>query len=366
MTSPQESIASSTDGSARLRRPELGWLREQLGMDLLGFEEEVIGASRGFISTTWRLRLQSDPPGVPPQSVVLKSETSNPEFRQLARDLRAFEREVRFYRDLAPRIDTHLPTLYACGNGADDCWLLMEDLTELRPGDQIRGLSQREAMAVLRRIAAVHATYWMDPQLDAHPWLPTNTFWFQGRFDALLEGFEAEYGLRIGERTLALLRQVVEQNDAIDRALLERPWTLVHGDLRADNLLFGEPGERDEALILDWQTVNRSVGAIDLAFLVGGSEPPAERAGHLHELLELWHGELLAHGVRGYSLADARHDLQLAALRCLTAVLQLYRFCQDPQITVRAAVLNGEAIQRYAGVMEELRAWEALPEGMLP
>ena len=56
----------------------------------------------------------------------------------------------------------------------------------LRAGDQIRGLSQREARAVLQRIAAVHATYWMDPQLEAHPWLPSHTFWFQGEFDDLL------------------------------------------------------------------------------------------------------------------------------------------------------------------------------------
>lgn len=153
-------------------------------------------------------------------------------------------------------------------------------LSALRAGDQIRGLSQREARAVLERIAAVHAAYWMDPQLEAHPWLPSHTFWFQ--------------------------------------------------------------------------------------FLVGGSEPPAERAGHLFELLEFWHGALVAHGVRDYSLADARYDLQLAALRCLTAVLQLYRFSLDPEITVRAAVLNGEAIQRYPGVMEELGAWEALPGAVLP
>lgn len=345
-----------------LRRAEAGWLGEQLGVAVRGFEEEVIGASRGFISTTWRLVLDTDPPGVAPGSVVLKSETSNPQFRAIGRAERAFEREVRFYRDLAPRIDAHLPILYACGDGQQECWLLMEDLCALRPGDQIRGLSQREARAVLQRIAAVHAAYWMDPVLKAHPWLPSHTFWFQGQFDDLIEGFEAEYGLRIGERTMALVRQVMEQSDAIDRALEERPWTLVHGDLRADNLLFGEPGDRDEALILDWQTVNRSLGAIDLAFLVGGSEPQQERAGHLFELLEVWHRELVAQGVRDYALADARHDLQLAGLRCLTAVLQLYRFAQDPEISVRSAVLNGETIQRFAAVMEELRAWEALPE----
>jgi hypothetical protein len=49
-------------------------------------------------------------------------------------------------------------------------------------------------------------------------------------------------------------------------------------------------------------------------------------------LLEFWHGALVAQGVCDYSLAHARHDLQLAALRCLTTVLQLYCFFQDPAL----------------------------------
>lgn len=54
--------------------------------------------------------------------------------------------------------------------------------------------------------------------------------------------------------------------------------------------------------------------------------------------------------IRGFSEREAR------------AVPQLYRFAQDPEISVRSAVLNGETIQRFAAVMEELRAWEALPQ----
>jgi hypothetical protein len=41
----------------------------------------------------------------------------------------------------------------------------------------------------------------------------------------VVERFEAEDGLRLGERTPALVRPVVDQNDAIDRALRDRPWT---------------------------------------------------------------------------------------------------------------------------------------------
>ena len=39
----------------------------------------------------------------------------------------------------------------------------------------------------------------------------------------VVERFEAEDGLWLGERTLALVRPVVDQNDAIDRAPAEPP-----------------------------------------------------------------------------------------------------------------------------------------------
>ena len=64
----------------------------------------------------------------------------------------------------------------------------------------------------------------------------------------VVERFEAEDGLWLGERALALVRPVVDQNDAIDRVLRDHSWTLVHGHRRADNLRFGEPGDRDGAI----------------------------------------------------------------------------------------------------------------------
>ena len=65
-----------------------------------------------------------------------------------------------------------------------------------------------------------------------------------------------------------LIRAAVARNDAIEAALRQRPWTLVHGDLRADNLLFGGPADDPVATILDWQTVTRSLAAIDVVFPV--------------------------------------------------------------------------------------------------
>ncbi len=80
---------------------------------------------------------------------------------------------------------------------------------------------------MLRRIARVHARHWRDPGLQGRPWLPCHTFWFTGRLH------RRSAGLRARLRPAAPGR-----GDAIEAALRQRPTTLVHGDLRADNLLF--------------------------------------------------------------------------------------------------------------------------------
>jgi hypothetical protein len=101
---------------------------------------------------------------------------------------------------------------------------------------------------------------------------------------------------------------------------------------------------------------------MDLAFLIGGSEPVMQRHGRLDELLSTWHGALLERGVRDYPMAEARRDLQLAALRCLTTAIAIFRFMRDPTVSVRTALFVDQAIQRHSALVLELEAWQALPD----
>ena len=357
-------MIKTSQGSA-IRTPDRDWLAQVLGVVITDLQARVIGESRGFISTTWQLSLSTDPPGRLPPTLVLKSESSNPLFQALGRERRSFDREIRFYRELASEVEAHLPRIHGAGSGSgDDCWLLMEDLSHLRPGDQVRGLRQQEVRAVVRGMAAIHARFWGEPSLQQLNWLPAHRYWFSDPDLSLLEAFLHEYGLRIGAQMALLLPEVMAQPPLIDAEIARRPFTLVHGDLRADNLMFGGEDDDPEASILDWQTACRSLGAIDLAYLLGGSEPSAERQGHLDELLYLWHGELLAHGVTDYPLAEARRDLQLAALRCLAAAIRLYATLHHPSSTVRSALFKDEAIERHCAAVLELQAWQALPRGL--
>jgi hypothetical protein len=344
-----------------VKHPEPAWIGEALGTTVRSLEARLLGEARGFQSTTWRLRLDYAPGAGGPGSVILKSETADQDFNAFSRLNNAFGREVGVYTHCTPRLKNHQPTVYASNTG-DPSWLLLEDLTHLRSGDQVIGLTDQETLASIRRMAAIHAEFWLDPGLRQHDWLPDHGFWFATPNGEIVEDFFATYGVRFGPEVSRLYRTVLEQNDAIDQALAERPWTLVHGDLRADNLLFSDTADDATSVIIDWSWASRSLAAIDIAFLVGGSTPTSQRLGRHEELLLAWHQELVARGVRDYPLQEARRDLQLAALRCITAGGAMHGFSRGPDTPIRAALFMDDAIQRHAAYAVEIEAWEALPD----
>ena len=344
-----------------VQRPEPDWIGSVLGTAITGLDARLLGEARGFQSTTWRLALRCDPPGSGPSSVILKSETSDEEFNTFSRLNNAFGREIGVYTHCTPRLQDHRPKIYASQDGSPS-WLLMEDLSHLRSGDQVIGLSYAETRATVERMAAFHAAFWLEPALEQHSWLPRHGFWFADPKAEIVEDFFRVYGVRFGAEVCRLYRAVLEQSSAIDRALDHRPWTLVHGDLRADNVLFDNTVEDPDSVILDWSWASRSLAAIDLAFLVGGSTPHVQRLGRHEDLLALWHGALVSRGVRDYPLAEARRDQQLAALRCITAGIAMHSFSRGEETPVRAALFMDDAIQRHAAYAAEVAAWEALPD----
>jgi hypothetical protein len=349
------------------------WLSLVLGQAVRAVRAAPLGQGLGLVSRTLRLEIDADPGASLPRSLVLKLESDDPAMRQLALDLGAFAKETAFYRQLAPGLETTLPRLQACGDGhhAEGRWLLLEDLSWLRAGNQVRGLSAGETAAALEAVAVIHGRFWQQESLLQQAWLPAHQYWYQGdavELVGFLQPFLQDYELRVESEAIALLRLVATHTHAIDQALAQRPWTLVHGDLRADNLLFDDSEKTPGVRILDWGSPCRSLGAVDVACLIGGSTPMPQRRGRVPELLGLWHRALLNQGVRGYSLADAWQDLQLGCLRCLSGVLRLHHWQQDAAISPRRILLNDEAIERFCALAVEIRAQEALPrtEGQNP
>lgn len=274
-----------------------------------------IGEGQGFLSSMACVGIIYDRSTTGgPSSVVVKLEPTAGAFRDTERETRAFAREVDFYRDVAPGIDVRVPRVcYAVANDSGMA-LVMEDLSRLQGGDQLRGMQHDEVLITVRAIARLHATFWESDRLAALDWLPDHDQMWREGFEEHWPAFAAEYGVRLGRDALHLGERVRANIEWIKQRIAQRPSTLIHADLRADNLLFGEPHSPDAVVVLDWQLATRSMAAIDPTRLLGGSEPASQRLGHHLEVFTAWHEALLTHGVTGYEFDEALADFRLGAL----------------------------------------------------
>ncbi len=278
----------------------------------------VIGDEKGFLSQTLRVDAAYDSrPGDLPRSIVVKMEPKSGAFRDAAQAVNAFEREIRFYLEVAPSLSVRLPRIYFAKTTPEASVLAMEDLGHLKGIDQVRGIEHGRTLAAVHAIAKVHARYWNSDALSRLAWLPDHDHFFDDGFAAHWPAFAEAYGLRIGTEAVRIGERVAKNLGAIEARIAARPAALIHGDLRADNLLFGEPGTPDEVLILDWQLTTRSLATIDVARLLGGSEPEAERRGRQLDVFSTWYETLCSAGVEGYERDEALEDFRLGVLYCL-------------------------------------------------
>lgn len=320
-----------------------------------------INNDRGFLSQTLRLELTYEAPAAGrPASLVAKIKPNDETFRQAAAEISAFEREVGFYREVSRRVPIRLARVYFAEETPKASALVMEDLGHLTVGDQVHGIAHDRTLAVARMIAQVHATFWDNAALDAIGWAPEHDHFHTDTFVDAWPTFADAFALRIGKRALAIGEAVAENLEALERRIAERPAALVHGDLRADNLMFGKPGEADEVLMLDWQLVHKTSATYDIARLIGGSEPVPERDGHQVDIVRAWHEALTRAGVAHYPFDEALYDFRLSALHCLTIPVKFQRLAgTDPQ--GRAGRLLDVMAERFFAAVIELDAASALP-----
>ncbi|GAB2864371.1 hypothetical protein GCM10022221_75510 [Actinocorallia aurea] len=282
-----------------------GYLTEVLavpGAAITSVEAVPIGT--GQVSQTLRLSLGWTGAAGPP-SVIAKIASPDEASRNAAKLIRTYEVEAGFYRALAPRlVEASVPLCHFTAHDpeTDEYTVLLEDFTSARPGDQLAGLSVAEAAAAVRELALLQAAVWEDPSLADLPFLNRDDegsrAFTAAMVTAMYEGFRERYSERIPADGLALIEEFLPSLEKY-LAPYDAPSTLVHGDFRADNLLFGPP----RPAILDWQTCSRGPGVMDLSYFLSSSLPADVRRAEEESLVRLYHGTLAAAGV-SYSWDD--------------------------------------------------------------
>ncbi len=279
--------------------------------------KEILGGERGFLSSVVRVVLDYDREEEnAPRSVVVKIEPESDTMHRFGDELNAFQREIRFYKEVASKIPIRLPILYFSVDEPPAYSMVMEDLSSYTPGDQVIGMHRDQVMATVEVLAKLQARYWNNFALEQLKWMPT-TNGVGIDYKEKWESFVTHFGSCVDKAGLEIGARLRDSVSWLEKEIERRPKTIVHSDLREDNLLFGDPNSDDAILILDWQVAIRSMGVFDVARIIGGSELPSERGGHQFEVLRRWYDTLIREGVRDYSWEEAVHDLRLGALQLL-------------------------------------------------
>jgi Phosphotransferase enzyme family len=259
---------------------------------------EALPVGTGQVSDTYRLCLTYDGPASMPATLIAKVPSADPASRNAARAFRTYEIESSFYDQLAAGLPVSLATCYyaAYDAGPDEYLVLLADIAPARPGDQLAGIDADEAAAAVNELAALHAAGWSRPDLAALPWLnrsgPEAAALLAAVVTDLYPGFLERYAGRLEPGTVQLIEDFVPRIDSY-LAARDEPRTIVHGDFRADNLLFGPV----RPVVLDWQTAGYGAGTGDLAYFLGSSLPVPIRQRHEQELVRQYHAAVTGRGV---------------------------------------------------------------------
>ena len=261
-----------------------------------GLDVSPIGT--GQIADSARLAITWDRPAAGPASLVAKVTAASEESRQAGLTTRTYEVEVGFYSSLAAELPVRTPRCYWSGfDPAQAAYcVLLEDVAPAHQGDQVGGCSPDEAALALEELALLHAPRWGDPSLAQLSWLQEG-----GRdrgtglgaiLAMFLPGFLERYADRMSPEVLELIPGFLSVMDRYG-AGSEAARTVLHGDFRNDNLMFG----LERVVVLDWQTVSLGAALSDVSYFLGGSLLPDVRRKHERDLVKLYADRLAGLGV---------------------------------------------------------------------
>jgi hypothetical protein len=243
---------------------DAAWLAEAMAAPVDVVDVHPIAAGEGFMGQLARVTLSSPDPDVP-TSVILKLPTADPGGQVLGQLLRVWEREHRFYREVAPHLTVRVPR--ALVNVADPPCLVLEDLAPAVPGDHVAGATLDQAERAVDAAARHHAAWFEHPMLPSLTWMPDledpSVLAIGPMFAAGWPTFLARYGDELPARCLRWCERFVADIPEWIAGHRHDPVTIVHGDFRLDNLFFADDGG---VAIIDWQMSMRAPGQTDLVY----------------------------------------------------------------------------------------------------
>lgn len=285
------------------------------------FSSIYIGGGVGLLGMVIRVFLNYNQDLTGPESLVIKFAHHQPENRQIANNTRLYEREVTFFNEIAPDLTIAMPKCHfaAYDEASGGNVVVLEDLCDYALGDQIGGISADQARMVIESLTPLHAKFWDRGEtafpemfrIDSDDFINRSTPGFLGSWESALERFPDFFP----DPLVDALPQYVNGLNNIYKDMGNRTLTVIHGDVRMDNALFG--GSKPELLpvvLIDWQNVMISNPLYDLAWMTATSMTVATRRACEKDLLNHYVACLQKSGVEQYTLKQCEQDYDIALL----------------------------------------------------
>jgi len=282
-------------------------------------EASAFAQGIGFLSYLYRVTVGFEGvAGGAPTTYIVKFPVDTA-LRQAADGLGFYQRELRFYTELADSAPFRVPQPHAAvmADGATDFVLVMEDLSGLRNLDQISGVSAEDADLAVRGAARLHALHW-DSDLSSLQTTflpldnPVHRVMLPQIFASGWDRAKAEAGdlmpadvVAFGDRYAETLPWLLEE--------LSTGATLLHGDWRADNLLVDDDGS---LAVIDFQIMGTGAPSFDVGYFMSQSLAPEVRQVAAANLIDSYFSALAEAGVSLDREAEERR-MRLTMAFCL-------------------------------------------------
>ena len=302
------------------------WVEECIGRGKLNNINLVpMGEGVGMMSSMSIIELEWEGSTNLPSSLVLKLAAENETNRAVSQQFNLYLKEVSYYKDLAPRTTARSPRIYASEIDEEhNFFLLMEDVSSYRMGSQVEGATVEECELCIDFLINLHASFWN--QLNGISWLPNMSGSDNAKNMAL--GCEAGwpqlqeiFGNFVPDNIEAERERYLEAVPRLQTQLDQHPTTLIHGDFRMDNMLFGQAPEHDSLLVVDFQGALKGNGIHDVAYLLSHSAKTEVRREHERNLIERYSSGLINAGVKDYSFEKAWNDYRIGVLYSWTVAV---------------------------------------------
>ncbi|MAT19728.1 MAG: hypothetical protein CL419_00980 [Acidimicrobiaceae bacterium] len=339
------------------------WLTDALGHTVTSVAVDQIGKGEGFTGQVARLDLTYDGATELPSSMIVKLPTADQDQIWIGQSLGVWEKEHQFYIHAASHISERIPRCYL--NWADGeatrYVLLLEDLAPMATANQVEGATPDQARACVDALGKLHGHWYGDDRLTEWTWLGPP---YNPALDLLPDLFEMSWAMateryegRVSAAAFEATRKFAPLCiDWHKNTYCTRPTTLIHGDYRLDNLLFGDDGSM---AIIDWQAAAPNPGTTDLFFFILLNLTTDTRRDVEEDLFDLYLESLgaTARSASGFD-ADELRGLYREALLFYTVTMASGVVHLDPS-NERGAALIDQLVERTMAAADDHAAWTA-------